>query len=211
MVFNDQEDGTEAAENELGRIAAKLPLPPGCLSTLFRADERYLDTYFSRYPGFYDTMDAGTKDAEGYIKVMARDDDVINVAGHRLSTGALEEVLLGHPGVADAAVIGVDDPLKGQLPMGLIVARAAYTGNLEQELVARVRADVGAVAAFRLVVRVAALPRTRSGKTARKTISDLANGKHVKIPPTIEDPGVYAGIKVALNEVGYAIGAPDPS
>ena len=95
--------------------------------------------------------------------------------------------------------------------MGLIVARAAYTGNLEQELVARVRADVGAVAAFRLVVRVAALPRTRSGKTARKTISDLANGKHVKIPPTIEDPGVYAGIKVALNEVGYAIGAPDPS
>ncbi len=205
-----QEDGTEAAHNELGLIAAKLPLPPGCLSTLFRADDRYLDTYFSRFPGYYDTMDAGTKDADGYIRVMARDDDVINVAGHRLSTSALEEVLLGHPGVADAAVIGVNDALKGQVPLGLIVARTSYTGDLEQELVARVRADVGAVAAFRLVARVPALPRTRSGKTPRKTISDLANGKAVKIPPTIEDPGVYVGIKRALNRLGFAVGAPDP-
>jgi len=196
----------------MGRIAAKLPMPPGCLSTLFRADDRYLDTYFSRFPGFYDTMDAGTKDTDGYIKVMSRDDDVINVAGHRLSTGALEEVLLSHPGVADAAVIGVNDALKGQVPLGLIVPRAAFAGaDLEQELVARVRADVGAVAAFRLVVRVEALPRTRSGKTARKTISDLANGKAVKIPPTIEDPGVYVGIKRALNRLGYAVGAPDPA
>ena len=128
MVFNDQEDGTEAAENELGRIAAKLPLPPGCLSTLFRADERYLDTYFSRYPGFYDTMDAGTKDAEGYIKVMARDDDVINVAGHRLSTGALEEVLLGHPGVADAAVIGTGAaPARGPVRSGTSTTPPAAT------------------------------------------------------------------------------------
>jgi propionyl-CoA synthetase len=196
----------------MGRIAARLPLPPGCFSTLFRADDRYLETYFSRFPGHYDTMDAGTKDADGYIKVMARDDDVINVAGHRLSTGALEEVLLGHPGVADAAVIGVNDALKGQVPLGLIVPRAAFAdADLEQELVARVRADVGAVAAFRMVVRVEALPRTRSGKTARKTISDLANGKAVKIPPTIEDPGVYAGIKRALNRLGYALGAPDPA
>lgn len=207
-----KEDGTEAAANELGRIAAKLPLPPGCLSTLFRADDRYLDTYFTRFPGYYDTMDAGMKDTEGYIKVMSRDDDVINVAGHRLSTSGLEEVLLSHPGVADAAVIGVNDPLKGQVPLGLIVPRSAYSGeDLEKELVARVRADVGAVAAFRLVVRVAALPRTRSGKTARKTISDLANGKAVKIPPTIEDPSVYADIKLALNRLGYAIGAPDPA
>jgi len=205
-----REDRTEAAPNELGRIVAKLPMPPGCMSTLYMADERFKETYFSTYPGYYDTMDAGIKDEHGYIKVMARDDDVINVAGHRLSTSAIEEVLLSHPLVADAAVMGVADKLKGQVPLGLVIPRKGDISNLEKELVQLVRTDLGAVAAFRLVAKVTGLPRTRSGKTARKTIADLADGKKVKIPPTIEDPSVYAGVKSALQSLGYAANAPDP-
>jgi len=205
-----RDDGSEADVNELGRIATKLPMPPGCMSTLFKANDRFVDTYFSNFPGFYDTMDAGMKDEHGYIKVMARDDDVINVAGHRLSTSAIEEVILTHPGVGDAAVIGVSDALKGQLPLGLVIPRAGYTGDLAKELVTKVRADLGAVAAFRLVTIVKGLPRTRSGKTARKSIADLADGKTVKIPPTIEDPRVYVDIKRALQDLGYALNAPDP-
>jgi len=205
-----KEDGSEAEPNELGRIVAKLPMPPGCMSTLFRADQRFEDTYFTSFPGYYDTMDAGVKDEHGYVKVMSRDDDVINVAGHRLSTSAIEEVLLSHPGVGDAAVVGVSDQLKGQLPMGIVVPRPEFQGNLKEELVKKVREDLGAVAAFRLVAIVSALPRTRSGKTARKTIADLADGKQVKIPPTIEDPAVYVGIKKSLQEIGYALTAPDP-
>jgi len=205
-----REDQSEAGPNELGRIVAKLPMPPGCMSTLYNADQRYMDTYFSAYPGYYDTMDAGVKDEHGYIKVMARDDDVINVAGHRLSTSAIEEVLLRHPLVADAAVVGVSDKLKGQVPLGLVIARKGDCSNLEKELVQRVREDLGAVAAFRLVTQVAGLPRTRSGKTARKTIADLADGKQIKIPPTIEDPTVYKGVMEALNSLGYAINAPEP-
>ena len=200
-----REDQTEAKANELGRIVAKLPMPPGCMSTLFRADQRYKETYFQNYPGYYDTMDAGVKDENGYIKVLARDDDVINVAGHRLSTSAIEEVLLRHPNVIDAAVVGVSDKLKGQLPLGLVISRSGVEcPQLEQELVQQVRADLGAVAAFKLVTRVVGLPRTRSGKTARKTIADLADGKEIKIPPTIEDPSVYRGILEALKALGYA-------
>ena len=180
------------------------------MSTLFKADERFKETYFSSFPGYYDTMDAGMKDEHGYIKVMARDDDVINVAGHRLSTSALEEVVLTHPGVGDAAVVGVKDALKGQLPLALVIPRPGYKGDLRVELVNKVRSDLGAVAAFKLVALVKGLPRTRSGKTARKTISDLADGKPVKIPPTIEDPTVYGDIKQALQELGYAVDAPDP-
>jgi len=207
-----KEDQTEAGPNELGRIVAKLPMPPGCMSTLYQADDRFVDTYFSAYPGYYDTMDAGMKDEHGYIKVMARDDDVINVAGHRLSTSAIEEVLLRHPDVADAAVVGVADKLKGQVPLGLVIPRQSgdCQPDLENELVQRVRQDLGAVAAFRLVARVQGLPRTRSGKTARKTIADLADGKQVKIPPTIEDPTVYTGILKALHSLGYAVNAPEP-
>ena len=206
-----QEDGSEAAPNEMGRIATKLPMPPGTMSTLFRADQRFKDTYFSTFPGFYDTMDAGVKDENGYIKVLARDDDVINVAGHRLSTSAIEEVILTHPGVGDAAVVGVADKLKGQLPLGLIVPRPGHDPvELSSQLVAKVRADLGAVAAFRLVAVVAALPRTRSGKTPRKSIADLADNKAVKIPPTIEDASVYKDIKESLQQLGYALSAPDP-
>ena len=211
-----REDRTEAAPGELGRIVAKLPMPPGCMSTLYKADQRFVETYFTEYPGYYDTMDAGIKDEDGYIKVVARDDDVINVAGHRLSTSAIEEVLLRHPGVVDAAVVGVADQLKGQVPLGLVVARqtAVEEGDpgtgLEADLVRLVRQDLGAVAAFRLVGRVAALPRTRSGKTARKSIADLADGKAVKIPPTIEDSTVYAAIHAALKSLGYGLNAPEP-
>ena len=204
-----RDDQTEADPNELGRIVAKLPMPPGCMSTLFQADQRFVDTYFTSYPGYYDTMDAGVKDEHGYIKVLARDDDVINVAGHRLSTSAIEEVLLRHPQVIDAAVVGVADTLKGQLPLGLVIARpgggeAGAGAQLERDLVKQVREDLGAVAAFKLVTRVSGLPRTRSGKTARKTIADLADGKQIKIPPTIEDPSVYGGIIEALKTLGYA-------
>jgi len=205
-----REDKTEADPNELGRIVAKLPMPPGCMTTLYNADQRFEDTYFSAYPGFYDTMDAGVKDEHGYIKVMARDDDVINVAGHRLSTSAIEEVLLRHPLVADAAVVGAADELKGQVPVGLVIPRSGDSSMLEKELVQRVREDLGAVAAFKSVAKVTGLPRTRSGKTARKTIADLADGKQVKIPPTIEDSSVYPAVKVALQSLGYAINAPDP-
>lgn len=202
-------DGSEADVDELGRIVTKLPMPPGCMSTLYKADERFKETYFTNFPGFYDTMDAGIKDEHGYIKVMARDDDVINVAGHRLSTSAIEEVILTHPGVGDAAVIGVRDALKGQLPLCLVIPRQDFTGDLAKELVAKVRNEMGAVAAFRLVATVQGLPRTRSGKTARKTISDLADGKEFKIPATIEDPSVYKDIKRALQALGYALNAPD--
>lgn len=204
-------DGSEAEVNELGRIVTKLPLPPGTMSTLFKADQRFVDTYFSTFPGYYDTMDAGIIDQHGYIKVMARDDDVINVAGHRFSTSAIEEIVMDHPSVADAAVVGVADQLKGQIPLAIVVPKPNVSGDhLRRELVDKIRSDMGAVAAFRLVAIVDGLPRTRSGKTARKTIADLADGKQVKIPPTIEDPTVYLGIKKALQAIGYATSAPDP-
>jgi len=180
------------------------------MTTLYGADQRFVDTYFSTFPGYYDTMDAGVKDEHGYIKVLARDDDVINVAGHRLSTSAIEEVVLRHPLVIDCAVVGVSDKLKGQMPLGLVVTRGEAPETLISEIVSLVRKDLGAVAAFRLVAQVKALPRTRSGKTARKTIADLADGKAVKIPPTIEDPTVYKGVKEALQIIGYALDAPDP-
>jgi len=205
-----REDQTEASANEMGRIVAKLPMPPGCMTTLYGADQRFVDTYFSAFPGYYDTMDAGVKDEHGYIKVLARDDDVINVAGHRLSTSAIEEVVLRHPLVIDCAVVGVSDKLKGQMPLGLVVTKGEVPETLVSEIVSLVRKDLGAVAAFRLVAQVEALPRTRSGKTARKTIADLADGKSVKIPPTIEDPTVYKGLKKALQSIGYALDAPDP-
>merc|ERR1719378_1945730 len=144
------------------------------MSTLVNAVRRFVDTYFTSYPGYYDTMDAGVKDEHGYVKVLARDDNVI-----------------------DAAVVGVSDKLKGQLPLGLVIARPGVDcPELEKELVKHVRDDLGAVAAFKLVTRVNGLPRTRSGKTARKTIADLADGKEIKIPPTIEDPTVYKEIKI---------------
>ncbi|KAL1131229.1 hypothetical protein AAG570_010847, partial [Ranatra chinensis] len=208
-----RKDGSECDPGELGRIVIKLPLPPGNMSTLYKATRRYLDIYFSRYPGYYDTMDAGYQDEMGYVYVTARDDDVINVAGHRLSTSALEDVVLSHQDIVDAAVIGVPEPTKGHVPLCLYIRRSdcmKTDEDLGRELVKRVRDLIGPIAALKICIPVSALPRTRSGKTARKSIADLASNKLVKIGSTIEDPTVYKEIKSALQKAGYARTAPDP-
>lgn len=208
-----RDDGSEVKCHELGRIAIKLPLPPGCISTLYQCDERFKQIYFSRYPDYYDTMDVGYKDEYGYIYVMARDDDVINVAGHRLSTSALEDVVMTHPDVVDAAVVGVPDLTKGEIPLCLYIMKEDATKNekqINEELVARVRNLIGPIASFRIAAAVRALPRTRSGKIIRKSISDLAHSKLVKISSTIEDVSVYHEIKEVLQKLGYAKLAPDP-
>ncbi|XP_021942773.1 acyl-CoA synthetase short-chain family member 3, mitochondrial isoform X2 [Zootermopsis nevadensis] len=206
-------DGTEADQNEMGCIVCKLPLPPGTMSTLYNAPERFLQVYFSKFPGFYDTMDAGFIDEHGYVYVMARDDDVINVAGHRLSTAALEDVVLSHPDVVDATVVGVPEPTKGEIPLCLFIMKdgARKTEpNIIKELIKMVRELIGPIAAFHVAAAVTGLPRTRSGKTARKSIADLARNKLVKISGTIEDPTVYKEIKAVLQKLGYAKIAPDP-
>ncbi|XP_014226405.1 acyl-CoA synthetase short-chain family member 3, mitochondrial-like [Trichogramma pretiosum] len=208
-----REDGSKASAHELGRIVVKLPLPPGTMSTLYLAPERFKENYFSKYPGFYDTMDAGYIDEFGYVYVTARDDDVINVAGHRLSTSALEDVVLSHPDVVDATVVGVPEPTKGEIPLCLYVTRDDRNTNEELingELVARVRELIGPIAAFKLAAEVKGLPRTRSGKTCRKSISDLARSKQIKIPSTIEDSTVYRDIMQVLRKLGYAKTAPEP-
>ncbi|XP_001601268.1 acyl-CoA synthetase short-chain family member 3, mitochondrial [Nasonia vitripennis] len=208
-----REDGSKAEPHELGRIAVRLPLPPGTMSTLYHAPGRFKEIYFSKYPGYYDTMDAGYIDEYGYVFVTARDDDVINVAGHRLSTSALEDVVLGHPEVVDAAVVGVPEHTKGEIPLCLYVMRD-HSRKSEQEinteLIARVRELIGPIAAFKVAASVKALPRTRSGKTCRKSIADLARSKHVQIPSTIDDPTVYRDIKQVLQKLGFARMAPDP-
>ncbi|ANI41669.1 propionyl-CoA synthetase [Mycolicibacterium vaccae] len=185
------ENGHECAPGEEGAICIKLPLPPGTLPTLWNADDRYQVAYLTEHPGYYLTGDGGHFDEDGYLFVMGRIDDVINVAGHRLSTGAIEEVLATHPAVAECAVIGVADEIKGQAPRGLVVVKAgARTEGLAEELVQLVRDEIGAVAAFKLVDVVPALPKTRSGKILRKTMRGIAAGRDEPVPSTIEDPSV---------------------
>nr|CAD7200344.1 unnamed protein product [Timema douglasi] len=206
-------NGSEADIGELGRIVIKLPLPPGTMSSLYKAPERFLQVYFSKFPGYYDTMDAGYRDDFGYIYVTARDDDVINVAGHRLSTAALEDVVMSHPDIGDAAVIGVPESTKGEIPLCLFIMKKGARKSekaISHELVLMVRELIGPIAAFRLSAAVSGLPRTRSGKIARKSIADLARSKSVKIPSTIEDPSVYKNIKEVLQSFGFAKNAPDP-
>jgi propionyl-CoA synthetase len=201
------EDGRRQPAGTIGSIVVRLPLPPGTLPTLWQADQRYVDAYLARYPGHYLTGDAGYQDEDGYLYVMSRIDDVINVAGHRLSTGAMEEVLAGHPDVAECAVFGVGDQLKGELPLGLVVLKAgAERGEAEirQELVARVRQAIGPVAAFKLVSVVQRLPKTRSGKILRGTMKSIADGRQYKVPATIDDPAILAEIEAALQRLGYA-------
>ncbi|XP_033177272.1 acyl-CoA synthetase short-chain family member 3, mitochondrial [Bombus impatiens] len=208
-----RENSSEAEARELGRIAIKLPLPPGCISTLYQDDDRFEEIYFSTYPGYYDTMDVGYKDEFGYVYVMARDDDVINVAGHRLSTSALEDVVLAHPDIVDAAVVGVPDPTKGEIPLCLYIMKEEAMRNekqINEELVARVRNLIGPIASFKTAAAVRALPRTRSGKLIRKSIANLARSKLVKISSTVEDASVYVEIKEVLRKLGYAKLAPDP-
>ena len=199
--------GQPAAPDEIGALAIKLPLPPGAFPTLWNAADRYRAAYFSRYPGYYETGDAGYIDENGYIFVMARTDDVINVAGHRLSTGAMEEVLAGHPDVAECAVIGVADQLKGQLPLGFLVLKAGVERAHEEivkEAVRQVREKIGPVAAFKTAAVVARLPKTRSGKILRGTMRSIADAEDFKTPATIDDPVILDEIAAALRSVGYA-------
>jgi len=199
--------GAEVAAGRIGNIVIRLPLPPGALTTLWQNDAGYVDGYLRRYPGYYLTGDAGFIDADGYVWIMSRIDDVINVAGHRLSTGAMEEVLAGHPDVAECAVIGVADALKGQLPLGLVVLKAGVSrpeAQLLVELVDRVRVHIGAVAAFRHVAVVARLPKTRSGKVLRATMRAIADSQAYNVPPTIDDPRSLDEIGAALRTLGYA-------
>jgi propionyl-CoA synthetase len=203
------EGGHEMPAGATGALVVKLPLPPGALLTLWNADQRYFDAYLHEFPGFYKTADAGYIDHDGYVYVMARTDDIINVAGHRLSTGAMEEVLAGHPDVAECAVIGVADELKGEVPLGLLVLRdgAAHAPEqVVQEVVHRVRDMIGPVAAFKHAIVVKRLPKTRSGKILRSTMKKIADSQPYKMPATIDDPSVLNEIDTALRAGGYAKG-----
>jgi len=201
------EQGEELPAGEMGNIVIRLPLPPSCLPTLWRNDQRFIESYLARYPGCYLTGDAGYRDEDGYLWIMSRTDDVINVAGHRLSTGAMEEVLASHPDVAECAVIGVADALKGQLPLGLVVLKAGAQKAGEAlcaELIALVRERIGPVAAFKQVAVVARLPKTRSGKILRGTMAKIADGAEWRMPATIDDPAILDEITEALRSLGYA-------
>src|SRR5438270_1198860 len=202
----DAEAGGELAPGEIGALAVKLPLPPGALPTLWQADDRFVDSYMSAFPGFYQTADAGFIEADGYIHVMTRTDDIINVAAHRLSTGESAEVLAAHPDVAECAVIGVADALKGQVPLGLLVLNAGVTrpaDQLEREAVQLVRDRIGPVASFRTALVVAGLPKTRSGKILRGTMRRIADGELYPMPATIDDPAVLGELNAALANPGY--------
>jgi propionyl-CoA synthetase len=199
--------GIEKKAGEIGNIVVKLPLPPGCLPTLWQNDELYRTAYLTEFPGYYKTADAGYKDADGYLYVMARTDDIINVAGHRLSTGGMEEVLSAHPNVAECAVVGVDDQLKGQVPLGFVVLKAGVSrpdGDIAREVVALVREKIGPVAAFKQVLVIKRLPKTRSGKVLRGTIQKIADSKEYRVPATIDDPVILDEITAALQTIGYA-------
>ncbi|MEC7093547.1 MAG: propionyl-CoA synthetase [Pseudomonadota bacterium] len=200
------EDGSPRDAGELGAIAVKLPLPPSCLPTIWRADQAFVEKYLTTFPGYYETGDAGYKDEDGYLYIMARTDDVINVAGHRLSTGQLEEVLAEHPDVAECAVIGVADELKGQLPLGLICLYPNCEKPVEAvctEAIDLVKSRVGRVSAFNLVVAIDRLPKTRSGKVLRGTMAKIADGVEWTMPATIDDPVILDEIATALKTLGY--------
>ncbi len=204
------EGGREVPAGELGAIAVKLPLPPGTLPTLWNAEARFRKSYLDHFPGYYETGDAGMKDEDGYLWIMARTDDVINVAGHRLSTGGMEEVLAAHPDVAECAVIGVTDQLKGQLPMGFVCLTSGIDrphAEIAKECVALVREKIGPVAAFKLVAVVDRLPKTRSGKILRATMVKIADGEGFKMPATIDDPAILDEIRTAVGSLGYPRGS----
>jgi propionyl-CoA synthetase len=193
--------------NKIGSIVVKLPLPPANFPTLWQQDDRFKDSYLTEFPGYYKTADAGYKDEDGYIFVMSRTDDIINVAGHRLSTGGMEEVLAGHPDVAECAVLGIKDELKGEVPCGFIVLKAGVNRppiEIEKEIVALVREKIGPVAAFKLAITVARLPKTRSGKILRGTIKKIADGDKWTMPATIDDPAILDEITGALK--GHGVG-----
>lgn len=201
--------GHPLPENTLGNIVVKLPLPPGCLPTLWNAEQRFHDAYLAEFPGYYKTSDAGILDADGYLSIMSRTDDIINVAGHRLSTGAMEEVLATHQDVAECAVIGIADQLKGQLPCGFVVLKAGVNRpheEIEAELVKLVRNQIGPVAAFKLAITVERLPKTRSGKILRGTMRQIADGESYRMPATIDDPVILDEITDAIKSRGVGVG-----
>jgi propionyl-CoA synthetase len=203
----DPATGKELGPNENGMIVVKLPLPPSNLPTLWQDDKRFLNSYMDPYPGYYLTGDGGYMDEENYVFVMGRVDDVINVAGHRLSTGGMEEILSRHPDVAECAVVGAADDLKGQVPVGMVVLKSGVTRSQEEiiaELVQMVRKDLGAVASFKKAVVVKRLPKTRSGKILRGTMRKIADGEEFKIPSTIDDPVILDEIGDSLKTIGYA-------
>jgi propionyl-CoA synthetase len=197
----------EVKRGDIGAIVIKLPLPPGTLTTLWNADDRFVKSYMTDYPGYYQTGDAGFIDDDGYVYIMARTDDIINVAGHRLSTGAMEDVLSAHKDVAECAVIGVADQLKGQVPLGLLVLKNGVTrspDDIVKDVVRMVRDEIGPVAAFKLAIVVDRLPKTRSGKILRGTMRKIADSEQYKMPATIDDPAVLSEISDALQTIGYA-------
>ena len=196
-------DGKKAKPNEMGDIVVKLPLPPGTFPTLWNADERYKENYMSKYEGYYQTYDAGHIDEDGYVWIMSRTDDIINVAGHRLSTGAIEEVLAEHKDVAECAVLGIADKLKGQLPIGLLTLKAGVTKkheDISKECVQMIRQKIGPVAAFKTAIVVKRLPKTRSGKILRGTVRKIADNEPYKMPATIDDPAILDEIKGDLKK-----------
>ena len=200
-------DAQPVTHGDIGSIVVKLPLPPGTFMGLWNAEDRYVSAYFSRFPGFYETGDAGYINDDGYVFVMARTDDVINVAGHRLSTGAIEEVLSNHPDVAECAVMGAHDELKGQLPVGLVILNSGCErpeADIVAELIAKVRKDIGPVAAFKSVAVVDRLPKTRSGKILRGTLRSIADSTEWNMPATIDDPGILDDITQSLRALGFA-------
>jgi propionyl-CoA synthetase len=201
--------GKEMKAGEIGALCVKLPMPPGFAPTLWNADERFVQSYLADYPGYYLTADAGYMDDDSYVFVMARTDDIINVAGHRLSTGAIEEVLASHPEVAECAVIGAGDPLKGQVPVGFLVLKAGAQKaptDIAAETVSLVRERIGPVASFKTALVVERLPKTRSGKILRGTMRKIADGEEYKTPATIDDPAILGEIAAYLKQAGYAKG-----
>ncbi len=200
-------DNQEVPNGQEGIVVVKLPLPPGCLPTLWENDQKFIESYLSPFPGYYFTGDGGYKDNDGYVYIMGRVDDIINVAGHRLSTGGMEEVIAKHPDVAECAVVGVHDQLKGEVPIGFYVLKAGVnrdSKDIDKELVSMIRNEIGALACFKQASNIKRLPKTRSGKILRGTIRKIANGEEYKVPSTIDDPAILDEITVALKNMGYA-------
>ena len=203
-IVDDQ--GRELGPHQEGHVVIRLPLPPGTLPTLWQAEKKFVDAYMSHFAGFYETSDGGYKDEDGYLFIMGRMDDVINTAGHRLSTGAMEEVIATHPDVAECAVFGVNDTLKGQLPVGLVVLKAGANRDQEEvrrELMKMVRDQIGPIACYKETGVVKRLPKTRSGKILRATMRSIANGKEYRVPSTIDDPAILTEISETLASLGY--------
>jgi propionyl-CoA synthetase len=197
----------EVNPGEIGALVIKLPLPPGTFPTLWNANADFVATYLSQFPGYYKTADAGYVDEEGYVYVMSRTDDIINVAGHRLSTGGMEEVLASHPDVAECAVVGVHDELKGQIPVGFLVLKKGVDHDPQEvvkEVVQMVRQRIGPVAGFKTAMIVPGLPKTRSGKILRGTMQKIADGDDYRMPATIDDATALTEVTEALNQAGYA-------